>query len=72
MDFVGRIDGVAFDGGTAQGVQIDLGNSNLIPGFDGQLTGAKAGENRDVKVTFPTDYPTPNIAGKDAPCSTSR
>jgi len=66
-DFVGRIDGEAFQGGSVQGASIEIGAGNYIPGFEDQLTGAKAGEKRIVKVTFPAEYPnSPNLAGKDA------
>ena len=66
-DFVGRIDGEAFQGGSVQGASIEIGAGNYIPGFEDQLTGAKAGDKRTVKVTFPAEYPnSPNLAGKDA------
>jgi len=66
-DFVGRIDGEAFQGGSVQGASIEIGAGNYIPGFEDQLTGAKAGDKRTVKVTFPSEYPnSPNLAGKDA------
>ena len=66
VDFVGRIAGETFEGGAAQGHEIDIGNSKLIAGFDDQLVGAKAGETREVKVKFPDDYPAAALAGKDA------
>lgn len=66
-DFVGRIDGEAFQGGSVQGASIEIGAGNYIPGFEDQLIGAKAGDKRTVKVTFPAEYPnSPNLAGKDA------
>jgi trigger factor len=65
-DFVGRIDGTAFDGGTAQGASIDIGSGTFIPGFEEQIIGIKAGETKDIKVTFPADYPSEALAGKEA------
>ena len=66
IDFVGSVDGVEFEGGKGEGFNLTLGSGQFIPGFEDQLTGAKAGESRDVKVTFPTDYHAPELAGKDA------
>ena len=66
MDFEGRIDGVAFEGGTAKDVTVELGAGQLIPGFDEQLIGATAGEERTVRVRFPDDYGKEDLAGKDA------
>lgn len=66
MDYVGTVAGKAFDGGTGEGMEIELGSGRLIPGFEDGLTGAKTGEERTVKVTFPEDYPAKNLAGKDA------
>ena len=57
MDFVGRVDGEEFPGGKAEDFNLVLGSGQLIPGFEDQLVGAKAGEARDVNVTFPADYP---------------
>jgi trigger factor len=65
IDFVGRVDGAEFPGGKAEDFTLVLGSGQLIPGFEDQLIGAKAGEERDVNVTFPTDYPEPKLAGKD-------
>ena len=65
-DFVGKLDGVAFDGGSAEGQAIELGAGRLIPGFEDQLVGVKAGEERTITVTFPADYPAENLKGKDA------
>ncbi len=64
-DFVGKLDGVEFDGGKAEGQAIVIGSGRLIPGFEEQLVGAKAGEERTITVTFPEDYPAPNLAGKE-------
>jgi trigger factor len=66
IDFVGRADGQEFPGGKAEDFNLVLGSGQLIPGFEDQLIGAKAGEERDVKVTFPADYPEPKLAGEDA------
>jgi trigger factor len=65
-DFVGKLDGVEFEGGKAEGQAIVIGSGRLIPGFEEQLVGAKAGEERTITVTFPEDYPAENLAGKDA------
>jgi len=66
IDFNGTIDGTAFPGGSAKDHQLELGSGRFIPGFEDQLIGAKAGEHRDVKVTFPADYGSEEVAGKDA------
>jgi trigger factor len=66
VDFVGKLDGVEFEGGSAQDQAIELGSGRLIPGFEEQLVGAKAGEERQITVTFPEDYPAENLKGKDA------
>jgi trigger factor len=66
VDFTGRIDGEPFDGGTAEDYPLVLGSNSFIPGFEEQLTGAKTGEEREVKVTFPENYGAPQLAGKDA------
>ncbi len=66
IDFVGSVDGEEFEGGKAEGFNLTLGSGQLIPGFEEQLIGAKAGETRDVNVTFPDDYGAENLAGKDA------
>ena len=65
LDFEGFIDGVAFDGGKAENYQLELGSNSFIPGFEEALVGIKAGESRDVKVTFPKQY-VEELAGKDA------
>jgi len=65
-DFVGRIDGVEFEGGKAEGHYIRIGSNQLIPGFEDQLLGALPGEKREVKVTFPADYPRRELADKQA------
>ncbi len=65
LDFEGFIDGVAFDGGKAENHSLELGSNSFIPGFEDALIGVKAGESRDVKVTFPQQY-VAELAGKDA------
>jgi len=66
IDFKGSVDGVVFEGGTAEDFELTLGSKQFIDGFEDQLIGAKAGEARLVKVTFPAKYPAANLAGKDA------
>ena len=66
MDFAGKVDGVAFDGGTGEGMSVELGSGRLIPGFEDQLVGVKVGEERVLNVTFPTDYNVETLKGKDA------
>jgi trigger factor len=66
LDFVGRVDGEEFAGGKAEDFNLVLGSGQLIAGFEGQLIGAKAGDERAVQVTFPQDYPDSNLAGKPA------
>jgi trigger factor len=66
VDFVGAIDGEPFEGGTAEDYPLVLGSNSFIPGFEEQLVGAKTGDERAVKVTFPENYGAPNLAGKDA------
>ena len=70
-DFVGRIDGEAFEGGTAADSQIVIGSGQFIPGFEEQLTGAKVGDTVTVKVSFPEDYQAANLAGKAAEFETT-
>ncbi len=64
LDFKGEKDGVAFEGGTAENFPLVLGSGQFIPGFEDQLIGVKAGEERDVNVTFPEDYFEPSLAGQ--------
>ncbi len=66
IDFVGTVDGEAFEGGDARGFLLELGSSRLVPGFEEQLEGASAGEERTVNVTFPDEYQAEHLAGKDA------
>ena len=65
-DFVGRIDGVAFEGGTASDVSIEVGGEGFIPGFTEQLEGISAGETRTIEVMFPAEYQAAELAGKPA------
>tara|TARA_R110002049_G_scaffold77015_4_gene197436 strand:- start:383 stop:1714 length:1332 start_codon:yes stop_codon:yes gene_type:complete len=66
MDFVGKIDGEAFEGGSAEDYPLVLGSNSFIPGFEEQLVGVKAEEEKDVTVNFPDDYQAPHLAGKEA------
>ncbi|MFT3973059.1 MAG: trigger factor [Amaricoccus sp.] len=66
IDFKGSVDGELFEGGTAEDFPLVLGSGSFIPGFEDQLVGVTAGEEREVKVNFPADYGAPNLAGKDA------
>jgi trigger factor len=71
LDFIGRIDGEPFEGGEGRGYLLELGSGRLIPGFEEQLAGASAGDERDVSVTFPDDYAGQEVAGKEAVFSTT-
>lgn len=66
INFTGRIDGEAFDGGAMEGHQLVLGSGTFIPGFEDQLVGVKAEDKLDVTVTFPEDYQATDLAGKEA------
>jgi trigger factor len=66
IDFLGKVDGVAFEGGAAEGAELVLGSGQFIPGFEEQLVGAKPDSDVEVKVTFPADYQAENLKGKDA------
>jgi len=66
IDFVGYVDGVPFDGGEGKGHPLEIGSGSFIPGFEEQLIGAKSGDERDVNVTFPTEYHAADLAGKEA------
>src|ERR1700742_2862255 len=66
IDYEGSIDGVPFAGGKGEDFSLTLGSGTFIPGFEDGLIGAKAGENRDVNVTFPAEYHAPEMAGKAA------
>jgi len=64
IDFIGRIEGDAFEGGTAEGFELELGSGQFIPGFEDQLIGTKAGDTKDVEVSFPEEYGNAELAGK--------
>jgi trigger factor len=66
IDFLGKVDDVAFEGGAAQDAELVLGSGQFIPGFETQLVGAKPGDDVEVKVTFPAEYQAENLKGKDA------
>ena len=66
MDYAGTLDGEAFAGGEGRDQMIELGSGRLVPGFEEQLTGAKAGDERTVQVTFPDDYGAAELAGQEA------
>ena len=67
IDYVGMVDGVAFDGGSAEGYDLTLGSGTFIPGYEEQVEGMAVGEQKDVFVTFPDEYSqNPDLAGKDA------
>ena len=66
IDFLGKVDGEAFEGGAAEDYPLVLGSGSFIPGFEEQLVGAKAGDEVEVKVSFPADYNAATLAGKDA------
>ncbi|MES0823994.1 trigger factor [Ruegeria sp. SCP11] len=66
IDFVGKVDGEEFEGGSAEDYPLVLGSNSFIPGFEEQLVGVKADEEKDVNVTFPEEYGAEHLAGKDA------
>ena len=66
LDFTGRIDGEEFEGGKAEGFELELGAGRMIPGFEKEVTGMKVGEEKTIKVTFPEDYHAENLKGKEA------
>ncbi|CAN7422728.1 trigger factor [Rhizobium sp. LjRoot30] len=66
MDYLGKVDGVPFDGGKDEDAQLVLGSGRFIPGFEEQLVGLKAGDEKVITVTFPAEYPAANLAGKEA------
>ncbi len=65
IDFVGKLDGVAFEGGSATDTALELGAGRFIPGFEEQLVGVKAGDETTITVTFPADYPAENLKGQE-------
>ena len=66
LDYAGTIDGVALDGGTAEGHELEIGSGAFIPGFEDQLVGLNIGDEKDVEVTFPEEYHAEELKGKDA------
>lgn len=66
IDFTGTVDGAPFEGGSAEGHLLELGSGRFLPGFEERLLGVRAGEQRDVEVAFPADYPAPDLAAKEA------
>jgi trigger factor len=66
LDYEGRIDGQPFEGGSAQGAQVELGSGRLVAGFEEGLEGARRGEARELRVSFPEDYPAADLQGKEA------
>ena len=66
LDFNGRVDGEDFEGGKAEGFELELGAGRMIPGFEKEITGMKAGEEKTIKVTIPEDYHAENLKGKEA------
>ena len=66
IDFSGSVDGEKFQGGTAEGYDLELGSGSFIPGFEEAVAGMKLNENRDINVTFPDDYQADNLRGKEA------
>jgi len=66
IDYLGKVDGVAFDGGTAQGQPLTLGSHTFIPGFEEGVVGMNIGEEKDIAVKFPEDYHSEDLKGKDA------
>ncbi|MEE8659521.1 Trigger factor [Acetobacteraceae bacterium EV16G] len=66
VNFVGKIDGTPFDGGTANDVNVEIGGAGFIPGFAEQIEGMSAGEEKTINVTFPADYQAKELAGKEA------
>jgi trigger factor len=71
VSFKGTIDGVAFDGGTGEGIPVVIGSNTFIPGFEDQLVGIAKDETRTLKVTFPKNYASDTLAGKDAEFETT-
>lgn len=66
IDYLGKVDGEAFDGGKDEDAELVLGSNRFIPGFEEQLVGLKAGDEKVITVTFPAEYPAANLAGKEA------
>ena len=66
LDYLGKVDGEAFDGGKDENAELVIGSNRFIPGFEEQLIGVKAGDEKVITVTFPVEYPAKNLAGKEA------
>jgi len=66
LDFTGRVDGEEFEGGKAEAFELELGSGRMIPGFEKEITGMKAGDEKTINVTFPDDYHAENLKGKEA------
>ena len=66
LDYCGKVDDVAFEGGTAENQTLDIGSNTFIPGFEEQLVGVNPGEEKDIHVTFPEEYHAENLKGKPA------
>jgi trigger factor len=66
IDFLGRVDGEEFEGGKAEGFELELGSNRMIPGFEKDIIGMKVGEEKTISVTFPDDYHAENLKGKEA------
>ena len=66
IDFEGSVDGVKFEGGKAEGHELEIGSGSFIPGFEDQIIGMKVGEEKDIKVKFPDDYFSEDLKGKEA------
>jgi len=66
VDFVGRVDGEPFEGGSGQDVELEIGSGRFLPGFEEQLVGAEAGDDVEVRVSFPEDWGNPELAGRGA------
>ena len=66
LDYSGSVDGVKFDGGTAENQELTIGSGMFIPGFEEQMVGMNVGEEKDITVTFPEQYHSEELAGKEA------
>lgn len=66
LDFEGRVDGKPFPGGRGEGVRLEIGSGRFPPGFEEQLLGARAGEEREIRIVFPEDFGNPDLAGREA------
>ncbi|MEG0275435.1 MAG: FKBP-type peptidyl-prolyl cis-trans isomerase [Coprobacillus sp.] len=65
IDFVGKLDGVAFNGGTSKNYPLEIGSGTFIDGFEDQIIGVKKGGKKTIKVTFPKNYQSTDLAGKE-------